>query len=564
MPSSQPLKEDLLGQLIGFTFATTLYGISLMQGYMYYRKYERDSRRLKTLVAVMLILDTLTSVTMAHAWYTYVVLDFGKPTGLLHIVWSYALENALSVVTSFIVQCFYAHIIWSSGQKNKMIVALICIFATMNLGAGLALSAQMSIHTNVFSLGSVTIRALAAACNGSATLCDLCIAWALGRYPSDGRWNSLTAVEKAFVQVTSRGALTTLCQLMHLILTVGFPGHFFFLPFTMPESKLYTNSLLMTMNLRPSHAGTVKGQMTTLDLGAARRAGQLPGSGASASAPYSNGSAAAIQFPASHHRKSVTTIRSTARQWREHYDLVAGEAFEYAKSETTEGTARPSMVQKALSAMSHEVIPEDIVKYSAAQVYSGGADTTASTIVAFVLMMVRHPEVQSRARAEIDNVVGHTRLPTYGDRAQLPYVDAVLAEVLRVLPPIPAILRQPENDDIYDGCLIPKGTMMIENIWGMLHDRNIYPEPDAFMPERWLNVEKHDIYHPLNVAFGFGRRSCPGRLLAEELAFTTIALLLSSFDISCAHDEDGNPVIPMPEQTNGSIMSVFYLESSGE
>ncbi|KAJ3002825.1 hypothetical protein NUW54_g5637 [Trametes sanguinea] len=247
-------------------------------------------------------------------------------------------------------------------------------------------------------------------------------------------------------------------------------------------------------------------------------------------------------------------FKRMARQWREHYDRVAGEAFDYAKSEITDGTARPSMVQKALADMSQDGIPEDIVKYSAAQVYSGGADTTASTIIAFILMMVRHPEVQSRAQAEIDTVTGHTRLPAFADRAQLPYVDAVLAEVLRVLPPIPAILRQPENDDIYEGRLIPKGTMMIENIWGMLHDRNVYPEPAAFRPERWLKADKQDIRHPLNVAFGFGRRICPGRLLAEELAFTAIALLLSSFDISCAHDDNGDPIVPAPEQTNGSII----------
>ncbi|KAJ3003639.1 hypothetical protein NUW54_g5200 [Trametes sanguinea] len=120
--------------------------------------------------------------------------------------------------------------------------------------------------------------------------------------------SSLTVIDKILVYAISRGALTILCQTMHLILTVGFPGRFFFLPFTMPESKLYTNSLLTILNLRPSHDDPGKGQMTTLNLGAARGAGQLPRSGIAASASYSNGSAAAIQFPVSHHRKSVTDV----------------------------------------------------------------------------------------------------------------------------------------------------------------------------------------------------------------------------------------------------------------
>ncbi|CDO77937.1 hypothetical protein BN946_scf184773.g3 [Trametes cinnabarina] len=185
-------------------------------------------------------------------------------------------------------------------------------------------------------------------------------------------------------------------------------------------------------------------------------------------------------------------FKRIAREWREQYDLVADEAFGHAQTEIAEGTARPSMVQKSLADMSKERIPDDIVKFSSVQVYSGGADTTASTIVAFILMMVRHPEVQSRAQAEIDQTMGRLRLPTYEDRPQLPYVESVLAEVLRVLPPIPAILREPEKDDVYEGQLIPKGTMMIENI--------------CFKPERWIDVDKHDVHHPLNVAFGFGRR----------------------------------------------------------
>ncbi|KAJ2984440.1 hypothetical protein NUW54_g10511 [Trametes sanguinea] len=173
IPPVQPLKEDLLGQLIGFTFATTLYGVSLIQGYMYYRKYERDSIRLKALVAAMLILDTLTSATMAHAWYSYVVLDFGKPFRLLRIVWSYAVcvywlrlalctdtcpTNGISWRTRFqsarpslsngrshpsyvwnlgvtnTPPSFYAHLIWSFDHKNKKIVALIYALATTNLG----------------------------------------------------------------------------------------------------------------------------------------------------------------------------------------------------------------------------------------------------------------------------------------------------------------------------------------------------------------------------------------------------------------------------------------------
>ncbi|KAI0649657.1 cytochrome P450 [Trametes meyenii] len=249
-------------------------------------------------------------------------------------------------------------------------------------------------------------------------------------------------------------------------------------------------------------------------------------------------------------------FKRSAREWREHYDSVARKAFNYVKDEMARGMARPSMVYKSLVESSAEQIPEDIVMYSSAQVYTGGADTTASTISAFILMMIRHPEVQGKAQAEIDSVVGPDRLPTYADRERLPYTNAVLSEVLRTLPPISATLREPEEDDIYDGRLIAKGTVIIENFWGMLHDPTAYPDPDSFRPERWLGVDSEDVRHPLNIAFGFGRRICPGRLLAEELAFTAIALLLSLFHVTCAHDAQGKgkPIIPVVAQTDGSII----------
>ncbi len=57
--------------------------------------------------------------------------------------------------------------------------------------------------------------------------------------------------------------------------------------------------------------------------------------------------------------------------------------------------------------------------------------------------MVRHPDVQRKAQVEIDRVVGRDRLPTYAEREKLPYTNAVLSEVLRILPPIPASTSWP-------------------------------------------------------------------------------------------------------------------------
>lgn len=63
---------------------------------------------------------------------------------------------------------------------------------------------------------------------------------------------------------------------------------------------------------------------------------------------------------------------------------------------------------------------------------------SVSVLLSFILAMVRHPEIQRRAQSEVDQVVGTDRLPLYADRADLPYTRAILKEVLRCYPPVPA------------------------------------------------------------------------------------------------------------------------------
>ena len=80
---------------------------------------------------------------------------------------------------------------------------------------------------------------------------------------------------------------------------------------------------------------------------------------------------------------------------------------------------------------------EDIIKWCSSALYAGGADTTVAATTTFVLCMVLNQDAQQKAQAEIQNVVGHERLPTLDDRKDLPYVNALIKEVLRWAPPAP-------------------------------------------------------------------------------------------------------------------------------
>ncbi|KAI0049752.1 cytochrome P450 [Auriscalpium vulgare] len=154
-----------------------------------------------------------------------------------------------------------------------------------------------------------------------------------------------------------------------------------------------------------------------------------------------------------------------------------------------------------------------------------GVSTTTRSLRAFFLMLARYPAIQERAHAEVDAVTGGTRLPSFEDRPKLPYVNALCKEVLRWRMVAPSgIPHASMEDDVYDGYFIPKGSMIIANAWAMLHNPAVYPAPETFNPERHLTADG-------DAAFGFGKRICPGRFIAESVIFITAAMVLSTFSV---------------------------------
>ena len=82
------------------------------------------------------------------------------------------------------------------------------------------------------------------------------------------------------------------------------------------------------------------------------------------------------------------------------------------------------------------------------------------------MAMALFPEAQRKAQEEIDRVVGTDRLPTFEDRENLPYVDALVKEALRWHPVVPmGVPHVTTEDDIYEGYFIPKGSILLPNIW---------------------------------------------------------------------------------------------------
>jgi cytochrome P450 len=122
--------------------------------------------------------------------------------------------------------------------------------------------------------------------------------------------------------------------------------------------------------------------------------------------------------------------------------------------------------------------------------------------------MVKYPEVQRKAHAELDYVIGRSRLPNFQDRESLPYISAIVKETMRWQPVSPLGGAHCSTEDSeYKGYFIPKGSYVIGNAWSILHEPFDYPEPLEFNPDRFLKGSQLDpsVQEPL-AAFGFGRR----------------------------------------------------------
>lgn len=168
--------------------------------------------------------------------------------------------------------------------------------------------------------------------------------------------------------------------------------------------------------------------------------------------------------------------------------------------------------------------------------------------------MALHPEVMKKAQAEIDAVVGNDRLPTFADREHLPYLDALTKEVLRWNTVAPTgVPHRAVQDDVHAGYFIPKGSLVIANIWKLTHDPRTYANPFTFNPDRFISSEgKTAELDPHGLCFGFGRRICPGLHLADASVFISCAMSLAVFDISkCI--ENGIIIEPVHENTTGTI-----------
>ncbi|KAG1849810.1 cytochrome P450 [Suillus tomentosus] len=255
--------------------------------------------------------------------------------------------------------------------------------------------------------------------------------------------------------------------------------------------------------------------------------------------------------------------RTSANRMREMADVP----FQYAREHMAEISAlgQLSMVAENLQRIEQQdqtsrSLFEGALKKAATTALMGSYETTTSVLMVFALAMVSYPDIQQRAQAEIDSVVGRDRLPAFEDRGSLPYIESILRETLRWQPIGPIMPHATSSDDIYDGYFIPKGAAVLLNMWGISQDEKRYPNASVFMPERFMDANgalTDD--DPAEYIFGMGRRRCPGRHTANASLWSAIVTMLATVEFSFAKDDQGKVIEFTPKFTTGLTQYWFFL-----
>jgi hypothetical protein len=208
-------------------------------------------------------------------------------------------------------------------------------------------------------------------------------------------------------------------------------------------------------------------------------------------------------------------------------------------NKTTKG--RPCVCEEIVALQAAEGYSDEYTCHIPAQLWEAGSDTTSTQLYGFVQALLLYPEVQVKGQAELDSVVGPSRMPTFDDVPQLPYVRACVKEALRWHPAaiLGAFPHATTEDDTYMGHRIPKGAIILLNTWTIHRDASRYPNPSAFVPERYLNdisssaesAARMDVSQRDHFGFGAGRRICPGINVADRSMLLGVARIFWAFHV---------------------------------
>ncbi|ORE10331.1 cytochrome P450 [Rhizopus microsporus var. microsporus] len=224
--------------------------------------------------------------------------------------------------------------------------------------------------------------------------------------------------------------------------------------------------------------------------------------------------------------------------------------------ERARASEKDNLMKKLDEAKDQDKLDETHIEALIAETLFAAIDTVSVTTTWAVAYLCNHPKVQEKMYQEIDTFVKkHGRIPSFTDRAELPYCFSFQKECLRFRPPgFTGIPHKVSKDIVYKDCVIPKDTLIIANM---------LKNADQFIPERYIedtrSISACNSMHTTkrtDITFGFGRRTCPGSYMAEREIFSMLVELVSKCTIKPILSSKGIPVYPkLDEYIDESVIA---------
>ncbi|KAJ6805196.1 isoflavone 3'-hydroxylase-like [Iris pallida] len=212
-------------------------------------------------------------------------------------------------------------------------------------------------------------------------------------------------------------------------------------------------------------------------------------------------------------------------------DMVDDQRRHYVERQR-QGEEKKTLVHVMLSLQEKDpqFYTDVLIKGTILMLITAGTDTSAGTMEWVLSLLLNHPEVLKKVRAEMDTHVGHDRLLADSDLPNLPYLHNVIKETLRLFPAGPLLAPHESSTECnVAGYDIPRGTMLLVNVYAIHRDPDVWEDPTSFRPERFEGdgAESKGFKH---IPFGFGRRGCPGELVGTRIMGLALGSLIQCFE----------------------------------
>jgi len=222
-PNLQELSAAILNNyliiFVGFVISTTLYGVTLVQGFFYFRNCAHNAWYIRVLTGVILILDSLTTILPTHAIYYYLIKNFGNFIAGLTEPLTYRVENLILTLITVLVQSFYTHQIWKLS-RNKSLTTLLAIITVTAFALGIVVTVNIFKDGSVARLANGQMLIIEGLVQGFAALCDICITVSLCWYlhsKRTGIQSTEKLVDRLIILSINRGLITTYIVLLLLL-----------------------------------------------------------------------------------------------------------------------------------------------------------------------------------------------------------------------------------------------------------------------------------------------------------------------------------------------------------